>query len=98
MYEPQPDYIVQYVEELFDLFDKNCVNNDKQKEITPFVPLHRRLLYKPGDLIEVLPRLWPGINKPGGPARILVSNEEDNVYNVKVLIHLLADIHFTYSL
>ena len=98
------------MEELFGLFDKNCVEASKDVKVTPFIPSHKRLLYKPGDvityflppsitnsvlfvcsgdLIEVLPRLWPGINKPGGPARVVASNEEENSYDVKVPFHQL---------
>jgi hypothetical protein len=26
--------------------------------------------HKPGEVVEVLPRTWPGVNKPGGTIRI----------------------------
>ena len=74
---------------MFALFDKNCVEKIQDIKIVPFIPSHKRLLHKPGDLIEVLPRLWPGINKPGGPARVLAGNEQDSAYDVKVLTRVV---------
>lgn len=43
-----------------------------------------------GDVVDVMPRLWSGINKPGGAARIREvtydEEEEEHTYTVKYIL------------
>lgn len=43
-----------------------------------------------GDVVDVMPRLWSGINKPGGAARITAvtydEDEEEHTYTVKYIL------------
>eukprot|EP01032_Pedospumella_encystans_P034907 gene34907-39472_t len=43
-----------------------------------------------GDVVDVMPRLWSGINKPGGAARIKAfaydDDEEEFTYTVKYIL------------
>ena len=43
------------------------------------------------DVVDVMPRLWAGINKPGGVARITKVNydaeEDEYTYNVSYIVH-----------
>ena len=47
--------------------------------------------FKLGDVVDVMPRLWAGINKPGGAARIAKINydqeEDEYTYNVSYILH-----------
>lgn len=47
--------------------------------------------FKVSDIVDVMPRLWAGINKPGGAARITYVNydqeEDEYTYNVSYIIH-----------
>ena len=50
-------------------------------------------VHKPGDAVTVLPRLWPGMNKPGGPAYVVRVNGgspdgggRDCTYDVKYIL------------
>ena len=43
-------------------------------------------LYKVGDLVVVEPRLWPGINKPGGVGRIQKCNGKKKTVNVRYIL------------
>ena len=49
-------------------------------------------VHRPGDAVTVLPRLWPGINKPGGPAHVIRVNGfvdgsgQDCTYDVKYIL------------
>lgn len=42
--------------------------------------------YQPGTIVSVLPRMWPGSNKPGGVARITRSFPEINSYHVAYVL------------
>jgi len=46
----------------------------------------RRKIYQPGDTVTVIPRTWPGINKPGGAAYITCRNDADDTYDVRYII------------
>ena len=46
----------------------------------------RRKTYQPGDTVTVIPRTWPGINKPGGAAYITCRNDADDTYDVRYII------------
>lgn len=47
--------------------------------------------FKVSDVVDVMPRLWAGINKPGGVARITKVNydpeEDEYTYNVAYVLH-----------
>lgn len=44
-----------------------------------------------GDVVDVMPRTWSGINKPGGPGRIKTvtfdNEEEEYTYTVRYILH-----------
>ncbi|ETV92646.1 hypothetical protein H310_13091 [Aphanomyces invadans] len=42
--------------------------------------------FKPGDVVQVMARTWPGINKLGGTAWISTFNPEDYTYNVRYVL------------
>lgn len=49
------------------------------------------------DIVDVMPRLWAGINKPGGAARITKVNydaeEDEYTYNVSYIVHSGGETH-----
>ena len=55
-----------------------------------------KCLYNVGDIVEVMSRHWPGINKPGGVALIkeVCLDEGTKQYNCPVLIQLYSIIMF----
>jgi hypothetical protein len=87
------------------VIDNKNVRKDKNKEVA----LDDQLLiaeeqtnlvvekhvHKPGEVVEVLPRTWPGMNKPGGIAWILSihdgsiegSIEKYKMYDVKYILN-----------
>lgn len=34
----------------------------------------------PGSIVEVMPRHWPGINKPGGVGRVMASHFDEGLH------------------
>jgi hypothetical protein len=45
-----------------------------------------RPVFDPGDIVHIAPRLWPGINKPGGTAWILSVDDDHEFYDVKYVL------------
>ncbi|KAF0751003.1 hypothetical protein AaE_006532 [Aphanomyces astaci] len=43
-------------------------------------------VFKPGDVVQVMARTWPGINKLGGTAWISTCNPDDNTYSVRYVL------------
>eukprot|EP01038_Epipyxis_sp_PR26KG_P009450 gene9450-12734_t len=58
--------------------NNNSINND---------PTDQLVKYKQGDLVEVMPRTWIGINKAGGAAWIVSSSEDYFFYTVKYVLN-----------
>lgn len=48
--------------------------------------------FKQGDLVEILPRTWAGINKPGGIARVVKVEAESSTYTVKYVVGQGQDV------
>jgi len=48
-------------------------------------------IYRPGEIVTVLPRTWPGINKPGGAAYITCRNDSENCYDVRYILSNTKD-------
>ena len=62
--------------------DSNGEGADHSQDL----PVIERPTFFPGDVVTVAPRLWPGINKPGGAAWILRVNSNDQTYDVKYVL------------
>jgi hypothetical protein len=45
-----------------------------------------------GDVVNVAPRMWPGINKPGGAAWITAVHDDGNSYDVKYILGGRSDL------
>lgn len=61
----------------------NSVASIARTEIVPDIP---KVIFEIDEVVEVLPRCWPGINKPGGAAWIKKIDNENDSYDVRYIV------------
>jgi hypothetical protein len=73
-----------------EMLDPQENENGECAEAPQTVPVNdsdavKEKFFEVNAIVQVVPRTWIGINKPGGAARIL-SRNDDNTYNVKYIL------------
>lgn len=63
------EYLLEDINDINNINNNIIDNNNEEEE-------EDNQSYRIGDLVMVMPRLWPGINKPGGVARITKINKD----------------------
>jgi len=81
--------VIGLIRQLIDCYNSNDTALSKQ------VLRERRHVYTAGDIVEVAPRTWPGINRPGGTAWVTNvhtnSDGTEEKYDVRYVLGGLTD-------
>lgn len=77
--------IINAIRDLLDVcYPKNTTGQETNKSLDSLKLI--RPVFDPGDIVHIAPRLWPGINKPGGTAWILSADNDHELYDVKYVL------------
>jgi hypothetical protein len=86
------DPIIQSVRLLINnFFGLTTTAEDTKKSINLSIRLEKPS-FASGDVVNVAPRMWPGINKPGGAAWITAIHDDGNSYDVKYILGGRSDL------
>lgn len=84
--------IIQSVRQLVNNFF-GITSNEEDKKMHQIPISIDRPSFSTGDVVNVAPRMWPGINKPGGAAWITAVHENGESYDVKYILGGGSDLH-----
>jgi hypothetical protein len=68
-----------------NFFGVSTLDENSKKQIEPPIKIDKPS-FASGDVVNVAPRLWPGINKPGGAAFITAVHDNGDSYDVKYIL------------
>lgn len=77
--------IIQSVRQLINNFFGVSSVEDSKKQMEHSIKVEKPS-FAVGDVVNVAPRLWPGINKPGGAAFITAVHDDGDSYDVKYIL------------
>ena len=77
--------IIQSVRQLINNFFGVSSLEDSKKQMEHSIKVEKPS-FVTGDVVNVAPRLWPGINKPGGAAFITAVHDDGDSYDVKYIL------------
>ena len=83
--------IISAVRKLLNACDPSFKEAGYQNKVPTTAAAIVRPAFKPGDVVHIAPRLWPGINKPGGAAWVLKTENDHEFYDVKYILTGLVD-------